>query len=186
MVRQGLHLREVGRRWTLSRVGGSFPVLPEPALAFANAPCSAGLATTMSSATTPRGRQGDILILSQYGKALARTTIVFGAEDYARPAYRTTIQSASQTSSTSRGGHVVGSEYFPPDSIQGTTVRYRPIFELSTAPDGFHPPLAVPECKWGLNNHFSFNIGAPVDKTKGTTLPETWSLTTARSALVWE
>jgi hypothetical protein len=145
-----------------SRVGGSW-LYDLSRAAFANAPVFCGVC----------GSDEERNNISWIGKAtyfLNTTTmgshnIVFGLEDFAETRVSNNFQSASQFEMFIGGGHVVGSQWFPRFDT-GTTVRYRPIFELSPGTD-FQTQSVFANDKWDYNNHLSFNLGVRFDMNDG-------------------
>ena len=145
-----------------SRVGGSF-LYDLNRLAFANAPVFCGVCNNDEQRNNTSWVAKATYFLNTAG--LGSHNIVFGAEDYAETRVSNNFQSASQFELNIGGGHVVGSQYFPRFDT-GTTIRYRPIFELSPGTD-FKTTSVFLNDKWDLNNHFSFNLGARFDKNNG-------------------
>jgi outer membrane receptor for ferrienterochelin and colicin len=146
-----------------SRVGGTW-LYDLGRLAFANAPVFCGVCDNDEK------RDNDSFVAKatyfMNTASLGTHNVSAGLEDYAETRVSNNYQSASLHEIYIGGGHVVGPDYFPRFDT-GTTVRYRPIFELSPGTD-FQTRSAFINDRWDLNQHFSFNIGVRYDVNDGT------------------
>ncbi len=132
--------------------------------AFANAAVFCGVCTTDEK------RNNDSFVAkATYFLNTARMgthNVAAGVEDFAETRVSNNYQSASQYELFIGGGHVVGGQYFPRFDT-GTTVRYRPIFELSPGTD-FQTRSAFVNDRWDFNSRLSFNLGVRYDMNDGT------------------
>jgi hypothetical protein len=143
-------------------VGGSF-LYDLSRLAFANAPVFCGVCNNDEERNNDSFVAKATYFLNT--AALGSHNIALGVEDYAETRKSNNFQSASQFELNIGGGHVVGPNYFPRFDT-GTTIRYRPIFELSPGTD-FQTRSAFINDRWDFNQHFSFNIGVRYDENNG-------------------
>lgn len=145
-----------------SRIGGSW-LYDLGRAAFANAPVFCGVCNNDEK------RDNDSFVAkATYFLNTARLgthNLSVGVEDYAETRVSNNFQSASQYEIFIGGGHVVGDQYFPRFDT-GTTIRYRPIFELSPGTD-FATQSAFINDRWEMNQRFSFNIGLRYDANDG-------------------
>ncbi|HUP46510.1 MAG TPA: TonB-dependent receptor, partial [Thermoanaerobaculia bacterium] len=145
-----------------SRVGGSW-LYDLSRGAFANAPVFCGVCDNDEQ------RNNDSFVAkATYFVNTARMgthNVSAGIEDYAETRVSNNFQSASQYELFIGGGHIVGDRYFPRFDT-GTSLRYRPIFDLSPGTD-FATQSAFINDRWELNSNFSFNIGFRYDANDG-------------------